>query len=722
MCILAICISAGCSNNDWSRNDVADGTAVEIASVFTIPSVKAAIEGDSFTEDEAKCGIGVFLMDGPALYGTNPANARYEYNGTKWTSDQPLRISSKEGTLYACYPFNPDVTSVRTVPVASSINGTDFLYARPQAITSEDAKTTSLVMKHALTRIKVRIKKSASYVSAGSLSSLAIIGEGVASSGSIDITTGEITATGTGFTVSGLNETISAEGIVKDCLIVPAAGSDTPQAIAISLVVDGSTYDITLDGDLAVLLQQGIMTDIALSLTNTGIIVDGLSINKWNEAGSMDTFIKCGICPVTIEFADEEGIDDDVLIVNSIIDNPSASDSNDFSTKSLVVKAVSLSGRKLKCTLSGNADVTRERTGDVHTFTIKDITAAVTATISYAKPITVTCERNVDAYGTIEIEGELFEGEPITIYAKPRTGISIGDIKSSSFTLKELRVIYGSEYYSGNESPQTITPTTDVWVGAFFGKPEILPGLFTVATPNPTFPVSSKIVSFSKGNLWCDTAQAPKTTNFHLEDNQYEYLPYYSGTRHDDHISHFFGCGSSADAAAFKYDYEKEETSFFAEKDFLIGTDTTRWSSLSAKEWNFLVCRKEDGSADNTNTIRQNRYKFGVTVCGISNCLVLIPDQGWDGNFLSPSNFVKKTEYDENTSPKWSAMEAAGAVCIPAAGMRYNDDSFIDSPGSNGCYKPGFSFSPTSDKPANRDIACAVRPVFVLFDITSDYE
>ena len=49
--------------------------------------------------------------------------------------------------------------------------------------------------------------------------------------------------------------------------------------------------------------------------------------------------------------------------------------------------------------------------------------------------------------------------------------------------------------------------------------------------------------------------------------------------------------------------------------------------------------------------------------------MVLLPDN-WDTSLLSLDTFANTTEYNEETTVKWSAMEAAGAVCLPAAGYR----------------------------------------------------
>lgn len=78
---------------------------------------------------------------------------------------------------------------------------------------------------------------------------------------------------------------------------------------------------------------------------------------------------------------------------------------------------------------------------------------------------------------------------------------------------------------------------------------------------------------------------------------------------------------------------------------------------MSQTEWKYLLNRKDkDG-----NLLYKN--KVSVTWKG----LVLLPDD-WDWSTAPGGEW--KSEYSETTSPKWSEMEAAGAVFLPGAGSR----------------------------------------------------
>ena len=76
---------------------------------------------------------------------------------------------------------------------------------------------------------------------------------------------------------------------------------------------------------------------------------------------------------------------------------------------------------------------------------------------------------------------------------------------------------------------------------------------------------------------------------------------------------------------------------------------------------------------------------------------MLLPDDWeWDANTVGTG---WQTEYSESTTVKWSTMEAAGAVCLPAAGYRYGDPgsptpALVSNVGDNGYY---WSASPIID-------------------------
>ena len=646
--LAALLALTGCAKEFENTVDSTDSAAIELSSVSTDPMTKAVITGTSLTTDEAAAGIGLFLLDGDGnAYGNNAGNVRYGYSDGKWTAASPLRVGNTEGTLVGYYPYSSTVTDVKAIPVASSINGTDYLYGSITGLTSAKAKTESLTLSHALTRLRITFKLDNSFVGDGTLSSLTIEGNGVAASGTLDATSGAVTATKSAFTVSGLNATITATGITEDCLVVPAAASDTPQAITLRFTVDGKGYKVDLADELAVKLQSGIQTDIALTVKNTSVTVDGSSIGAWGEGGTQTVTVG-GNYKVKIQFSNDEGIADDVWVATKVVG------------ADVIMIAGSISETKhLKCTMpDGEFCTSQSRTDNlVYTFTISDITENTTATIGYASPVS-SIGVTPSGSGSVKIEGELYEGEMVALKAIP--GYEYGfdawlDGDGNPLACEE-------ETYSNARLVDGMSVR--------FKKNLILEGEFTVA--------SGKKVRFTRGNLYYDDTNK-------IEPHQYDFNS--AGyTSSIPHVSHFMWCNNIGNAAMQTYNTSWDgQSPFFTEVEgFTVnGFSENQCRTLTSAEWQYLFSY----GTTYDNDIRRGKYKLGVTICEKQNCIVLLPDD-WSGD----ANDLE-INYDY---VGWKHMEEAGAVCLPAAGFRNGSlgNSFIYDVGGLGCY---WSASPYFD-------------------------
>ena len=638
--ILTAVLSAGCAKEEenFKLND-GNSSAIELSSVSTDPMTKAVITGTSFTTDEAAAGIGLFLLDGESnAYGSNEPNVKYDFNSGKWTAASPLRIGNTEGTLVGYYPYSSTATDVKAIPVASSINGTDYLYGSITEITSAKAKTESLTLSHALARLRITFKLDNSFVGSGTLSSLTIEGDGIAASGTLDATTGKITATKSAFTVSGLNASIST-GLTEDCLVVPAAASSTPQAVTLRFTVDGKSYKVDLTDGLAVKLQSGIQTDITLTVKNTSVTVDGSSIGAWGDGGTQTVTVG-GDYTVTIAYSSDTGIEDDVWIKNVEVVN-----------NSVVVTAQSFSDMHLKCTMpDGEFCTSQSKTGNlVYTFTISDITENTTATIGYAAPVSISV--TPDNSGSVKITGDAYEGETVTLAANPAYEYGFDawlDKDGEALSCEE-------ETYS---NPVRLSSNG---MSVRFKKNLILGGEFSVA--------AGRKVCFTRGNLYYDGSSK-------VEQHQYDYNSS-QWTSQNAHVSHFMWSNNINDATRQRYSTAMDgQSPFFTEVEgFTVsGFSANQCRTLTTEEWQYLF------SYDiYDNDVRRGKYKLGVTVCGKNNCIVLLPDNGtWGAN-------ENKGEYNY---VEWKHMEAAGAVCLPAAGYRdgFDGNTAVNFAGSDGYY------------------------------------
>lgn len=183
-----------------------------------------------------------------------------------------------------------------------------------------------------------------------------------------------------------------------------------------------------------------------------------------------------------------------------------------------------------------------------------------------------------------------------------------------------------------------------------------LPGEFTVNA-------EGKKVHFSQGNLWYGKVGTATTATWNFETNQYDSEPTGSGSWDPGHISHFYWTKTAEVACAYTYDdtgkdandvFFTNETETTAKADFTVNGVTGKYRTLSKDEWVYLI------NKDGAENVRKGKYKYGVKVCEKANCLILAPDD-FKGAI--------ETSYD---TAAWATAEAAGLVCLPAAGNRSN--------------------------------------------------
>ena len=160
-------------------------------------------------------------------------------------------------------------------------------------------------------------------------------------------------------------------------------------------------------------------------------------------------------------------------------------------------------------------------------------------------------------------------------------------------------------------------------------------------------------VFFSKGNLWSVVAES---TTFNFEDEQYEFHGYDSQTD----TWGLFGWSTEAT----HYGKSKSETTTDYQGSFkdwgeAIG-DGNIWSTPSNNNWEILAAVDA-----NEGDFRYGFTKPAVTVCGKTNSIVIAPD-GWD----LTANPLQAVYNSTSTPMTWEEAEAAGLVCLPAAGSR----------------------------------------------------
>ena len=381
--LLAALALTSCSKTEEFRHNAAN--ALEITSVSGIspfalmqePASKAVITGETLPGDEATKGIGLFVTatDGTAYDGktTGYSNVKYAYSSEKWSAASPIYLSNTAGKLYGYFPYNVDAANLTAIPVVSSLNGTDYLYATSQDVSFSN-KSVNLQMNHALARLHLTIKKGDKYLSDCNLSKIILQSKAIDASGTMDITTGIVSATkaadATGtFTLTG-TDAVTKTGIEKDILLVPADNSEGKKDITLTLTIDGVDAEVNFTADKGLDIRSGIQNNVTLTIEDTGIKVTGVGVGEWGEGFSQQ--VEVNSHKVTVKLAN---------------DIPASNVTFNVYVEGLSVKIIAfpIISQGLICKISGSANCDRTRDyRDIHTFTVSEIQSDVIATIEQA--------------------------------------------------------------------------------------------------------------------------------------------------------------------------------------------------------------------------------------------------------------------------------------------------------------------------------------------------
>ena len=310
------------------------------------------------------------------------------------------------------------------------------------------------------------------------------------------------------------------------------------------------------------------------------------------------------------------------------------------------VEAFAKSGKALFCSIAGTATCAHTKTDNIYTFTISNITSNVAAKIGYQNAESISLDRTTvkPAKGWV-IHLTATVGPSDAINKKVAWSSNHSDIASVDENGNVTAVAQGEATITATATDGTgISATCTVEVGPAI--PSALSHEFSVS--------ATKKVHFSKGNLWAEAG----SNTLHFEANQWQFD---SDLMLSSHKSYFEWSNASNDSYLFCDENHKQAVD---------GSDDIYYV-LSLDEWRYLL------NIDRNEYIRKDKCKLGVTVCGLTRCLVIAPDD-WD-----ISTMPLQASYDEAS---WKSAEDAGLVCLPAAGNRSEEVVFVDGVGSFGSY------------------------------------
>lgn len=179
-------------------------------------------------------------------------------------------------------------------------------------------------------------------------------------------------------------------------------------------------------------------------------------------------------------------------------------------------------------------------------------------------------------------------------------------------------------------------------------RTEAIDGLFSVS--------ANKHVQFAQGNL----QYKGSTATWSFAKHQYDYIGkdnQYADTAYDGWID-LFGWGTGL-CPTLTSSYDGDYPSFNDWGDHIDGG----WRTLTITEWNYVLKSRSGANI---------KHATG-TVDGVHG-LILLPDHWELPNGCTFRPGCKEWDGNEYTKEQWQQMEAANAVFLPAAGIRWGKD------------------------------------------------
>ena len=230
------------------------------------------------------------------------------------------------------------------------------------------------------------------------------------------------------------------------------------------------------------------------------------------------------------------------------------------------------------------------------------------------------------------------------------------------FTFTDVDGVVLTKAFQANASHPTFNVERNVFNPINFVLPPV-GVIYSVFTVNRY----GKKVYFSRGNLQYNAS----TTTWQFAAHQYDYLGYdnenIGNTNYNGWIDLFnFGTGSNPTSTSTITPFVNWGINAISNGGNIANCG---WQTLSIQEWMYIMARS------NTTNLGTDNARFSrVKVNGVK-CLVLFPDgynhpDGVEVPAVNPPDNMSDVNVVKYSLADWAAMEAAGAVLLPAAGFR----------------------------------------------------
>lgn len=297
-----------CSNENEEGQEIGNSSL----RITTDIATRSVIESSTFTSGDQ---IGIFLSDG------NQKNVRGTYD-TKWILEKNISLTETPVLVYAYYPYIDDrrgeMAKVDITPNAVVTGQADYLYGTSAKEVSATYPDAFIYFNHALARITLSIKRSADDAGYGMLSKVRLQNAGsnktIATSGWMDVTTGEISNKIIGTILLDMNHTLNKETTQNvDILVIPTVMEKEGMA-ELALTIDGSQYIVKMPAATWEAGQQ-YTYPITINRADAHIVVTPAKVGDYYYSdGSWSTEYDANRTCIGIVFALSEEKDGDINV------------------------------------------------------------------------------------------------------------------------------------------------------------------------------------------------------------------------------------------------------------------------------------------------------------------------------------------------------------------------------------------------------------------------
>ena len=245
-------------------------------------TARAPIHGTALP-DASNIGISLVAEDGTPYDGVTYDNLKYTAAGTapdqSWSTPNVPTLSSSPAKLVAYYPWAEN-TDYSAVPVETDTQ-TDYMYSQWLTGLSNANPNANIVMKHALTAVRVALVKG-DFTADVDVSSVSVKSPAFATAGSLDATTGALSGlTGIGDDVTVTADfPLTAQATNVEVMAVPDV-SVSSGVTTVTTQIGDRKYSVNINFTES--YKQGYIYTYTLTLNNTGMEVTSVAVTPWEE-------------------------------------------------------------------------------------------------------------------------------------------------------------------------------------------------------------------------------------------------------------------------------------------------------------------------------------------------------------------------------------------------------------------------------------------------------